>query len=49
MSVFNNYTIVYHLHADEYTRRSIDDKNNNYNLGKGGKEIKLEYIIRRNC
>ena len=26
MSVFNNYTIVYHLHADEYTRRSIDDK-----------------------
>jgi len=42
---FNDYTIVDDLHPDEYTLRFIDDKNNDYNLDKGGKEMRLKYII----
>ena len=46
---FDDYVIADDIYRDDYVISFFDDKNNDYNLGKGGKEIKLEYIIGRNC
>jgi hypothetical protein len=42
---FHDYAIIEDLYPDGYTLRFIDDKNNDYKVGKGGKEMKLKYII----